>query len=346
MNLENSNQPSEGSPEEIYGLTRRHVFAGIAAFAVTGFLAGCTAEPEKRYKQFSQPTKQPIEVPLVPEVMEPLERQGINGEYFSTLPAWEQDFTVMPESPLDTTNWNILTGPGPGNSEAQYYTNSTRNVRVENGKLVLQAHVEDSNGYDYTSGRIDTLGKNDFLYGKFEISAKIPRGVGTWPAAWLLPSEEIYLNQYPGVNFNSYYVDGEIDVMEAIGSDQNTIYGITHSLDRPENPEYREQYYSTKAVPDADITFHTYGLEWTPTNLTMSVDGEKFYSVSKQDYYDFRQWPYDQKFHLIINLAMGGDWAGRQTDLHPTDGIDKQALPATFEVASVKYYSFVPNPTP
>lgn len=344
-------QSGEHSPPsgENHSLSRRGFLFGASSVALGAFFAGCSAEPivDPRMTEIPTPapTPSPIETLSSPEIIVPAEVLGANGEYFAAIPSWEQDFSRLPEGAIDPTQWNILVGPGPGNSEAQYYTDSTNNVRIEKGRLMLQAHMEGSNGYEYTSGRINTLGKEDFMYGKLEISAKIPHGVGTWPAAWLLPSDNIYRTQNPDVDFGSYAVDGEMDMLEAIGSEQNNIYGIAHSLKHPDNPAYQTKYYSTKVVPDADTVLHTYGLEWTPTNLTFLIDGQTYYSVDKRDYYDFHQWPYDQKYHLIMNLAMGGSWAGSQTDLYPGDGIDKSILPASFEIASVKYYPFVPTPS-
>jgi beta-glucanase (GH16 family) len=283
------------------------------------------------------PTASPT--PEAPKVAP--ETQGVSGEWFATLPTWEEDYSKQPDGSIDTKKWNIYKGAAPGNHEAQYYSDSLDNLRIENGVLSLEAQVQAEAGHKYTSARIDTEGKEDFLYGKFEISAKLPNGVGSWPAAWLLPSDNINKAAHPNTNFHSYYVDGEIDILEAIGSQQNTVYGIAHSLEVPSNPNYPAAYYNTIVVPDADTQFHTYGLEWSPTNLTFTVDGQVFYTLNKEAGYDFKKWPYDQKYYLIMKLAEGGSWAGRDTKSFPPDGVDASKLPSSFDIKSVKYFPYV-----
>ena len=96
-----------------------------------------------------------------------------------------------------------------------------------------------------------------------------------------------------------------------------------------------------KPIPDADKAFHTYGLEWTPTNLTFSVDNQVYYSVTKDPSYDFRRWPYDQRYHLVVNLALGGSWAGDEKAAYPPYGVDDSKLPSSLQLQSIKYFPFV-----
>lgn len=272
----------------------------------------------------------------VPEVK--THEQAYFNDKFAKDAEWTQDFSETSNGTLDQKNWNILVGPPPANQEAEYYTDSPNNLRIENGALVLEARQEAMKGYNYTSARIDTLGKQDFMYGKVEVTAKLPAGVGTWPAIWLLSSENKYANQPIPAHSNQYYVDGEIDMVEAIGSQPNTVYGIGHALLNPDHSSYPGVYYATTNIPDASTAFHTYGLDWTPTNLTFTVDGKPYYSVDKGPNDDYKRWPYDQKYHLIINLALGGSWAGRETKAYPPDGVDKNSLPAQLQIKSINYF--------
>ncbi|HEY8992421.1 MAG TPA: glycoside hydrolase family 16 protein [Candidatus Microsaccharimonas sp.] len=339
-------QPPLDTRENFY---RTLVIKGLATASIGSALflgiSGCAANGSDQPKPTPTHTSDILHTPSAsptPEAPQvPPETKGLSGEWFATLPTWEEDYSKHPDGTIDTKKWNIFKGVAPGNHEAQYYTDSLDNLRVENGVLSLEAQIQTEAGHKYTSARIDTEGKEDFLYGKFEITAKLPNGVGSWPAAWLLPSDNIYKTANPNTNFHSYYVDGEIDILEAIGSQQNTIYGIAHSLNIPTNPNYPAAYYNTIVVPDADTQFHTYGLEWSPTNLTFSVDGQVFYTLNKEAGYDFKKWPYDQKYYLILNLAEGGSWAGRDTKTFPPDGVDTSKLPSSFDVKSVKYFPYV-----
>lgn len=281
-------------------------------------------------------TPSPTEKPATPGPI--VESQAYNNEKFAPIASWSQDFLHLPDGPIDPHQWNVLVGPAPANHEAEYYTSNPANLRIENGALVLQAQQESLGGKNYTSARIDTLGKEEFLYGKVEVTAKLPTTVGTWPAVWLLSSDEKYANFPTPPSSNKYYKDGELDMIEAIGSDPNVVYGIAHSLINPDKNKYPGTYFATTTVPDASTAFHTYGMEWTPTNITYTVDGKTYYSVDKKDSYDYRQWPYDQKYYLIVNLALGGSWAGRDVKDFPPDGVDTSKLPQQMSIKSIKYF--------
>ncbi len=244
----------------------------------------------------------------------------------------------MPDGPLGKKDWNIVDGPPIANEEKQVYTDSLSNVRVENGKLVLEAHKQSELGYNYTSGRVDTLGKEDFQYGKIEVTAKLPVGVGTWPAIWLEPSKNIYNGNPIPSGSNKYYLNGELDIAETSGVDPNVMYCIAHSLKDPTNNPYPEKYFSTLKVPDSDKTFHVYGLSWTPDKITFTIDGNECYSVTKGANDDYTQWPYDQPYHLILNLAIGGKWYTGDPAKYPPDGIDQNMFPVSAQIASVNYF--------
>lgn len=336
-------------PESTLRPRRQIGLAGIVlGLSVSLSLTGCVETPPIDNQAAAatpapipSETPTPTELPIVPEVIEPTEVVGLNGEYFAAKPTWIEHYSSYPDGAFKDASWNIIIDGAPANSEAQDYTNRIENLRIENDVLVLQGMGNVAEGY--TSARIDTKNNEDFLYGKFEISAKIPNGVGSWPAIWLLPTDEKYTNQHPDTDFNCYCVDGEMDILEAIGSQQNVIYGIAHALKSPTNANYLSGYYNTITIPDADTAFHTYGLEWTPTNLTFSVDNQVYYTVSKDPSWDFKRWPYDQRYHVIVNLALGGNWAGQDKQAYPPYGIDDSKLPSSLQLQSVTYYPYVPR---
>ena len=262
------------------------------------------------------------------------------GQLFATCPSFIQDYTKQKNGTVNSNVFNVTNGEPEANQEAQFYTNDTKNVRIQDGKLILQALNEAKQGYDYTSARIDTKGKKDFLYGKLVVRATLPTGVGTWPAIWMLPSQSKYAALKPETDTTRYLNDGEIDIAESIGTEPHNVYGIAHSLAYAQNSTDKS-YFNIINVPDSDTAFHDYELNWTPTNLTYKVDGKEFFSISKQAGADYRSWPYDQPFYLVLNLALGGSWGGTDKLHFPKDGVDKSALPAALTVQSINYYPYI-----
>jgi beta-glucanase (GH16 family) len=261
-------------------------------------------------------------------------------QLFASCPSFTQDYSSQKSGTVSSSIYNITTGEPEANQEAQLYTANAKNLRIQDGKLVLQAHNDPQQGFNYTSARIDTKGKKDFLYGKLVVRATLPTGVGTWPAIWMLPSQSKYAAQGSATDNNRYLNDGEIDIAESVGTEPHSVYGIAHSLAYPENGSNRG-YYNVVKVPGNDTAFHDYELDWTPTNLTFSVDGKAFFSISKQAGADYHSWPYDQPFYLVLNLAIGGSWGGTDRVHFPTDGVNKQALPAALNVQSINYYPYI-----
>lgn len=262
-----------------------------------------------------------------------------NNPLFAKCPNFVASFTNRKSGSINTAVFNIYDGLAPSNNEKQYYRNNSANVRVESGSLRLEALAQPYGGLQYTSARIDTLGKKDFLYGKLVVRATLPVGIGTWPAIWMLPSQHKYANNTPAGDINRYKNDGEIDIAETVGIEPHAIYGVAHSLAYPEDGLDRS-YYRTVAVPDSDTVFHDYELDWTPTSLGFAVDGKTYFTYAKTAAADWRSWPFDQPFYLVINLALGGAWAGSDVANFPTDGIDKGALPATLMVQSIRYFPY------
>ncbi|HEX8182718.1 MAG TPA: glycoside hydrolase family 16 protein [Candidatus Saccharimonadales bacterium] len=258
---------------------------------------------------------------------------------FATCPSFVLDYRQAANGSVSERFLNIFKGRSGTNEEQQIYTASPQNVRIENGSLVLEARNGAQPGAPYTSARIDTKTKQDFLYGRIVVRAKLPKATGTWPAIWMLPSQPKYAALISPTE-SSHLADGEIDIAEAIGRQPNVVYGVAHSLSYDSNGVDRT-YFNTVKIPGNDTTFHNYEVQWTPTSLTYKVDGKTFFSYAKPAGADYRSWPYDQRFYLIINIAMGGTWAGQDRKNFPIDGIDRDALPASLRVESIQYYPYI-----
>ncbi|WP_160714035.1 glycoside hydrolase family 16 protein [Chitinophaga solisilvae] len=240
---------------------------------------------------------------------------------FETTPVWADEFNIngLP----DTAKWNYDTGgSGWGNHELQYYTGRGGNAVVENGVLKITARREEKNGNRYTSARMVTKGKGDFLYGRFEIRAKLPQGKGTWPAIWMLPTDWEY-GPWPN--------SGEIDIMEHVGYAPDTVHVSTHSA--AYYFKINTQKTARQHVEGAMTGFHLYRVDWTPDAIRGYIDDRLvFESLNEQK--TFREWPFDKRFHLLLNVAVGGDWGGAQ-------GIDENIFPATMEADYVRVYKMI-----
>lgn len=167
---------------------------------------------------------------------------------------WSDEFdaTGLP----DPAKWGYdVGGSGWGNNELQYYTeNNPNNARVMNGRLIIEAHRENFGGNEYTSARLVTRGKGDWIFGRFEINAKLPSGRGTWPAIWMLPTQWSYGN-------GGWPDNGEIDIMEHVGYDPGVIHASIHT--HLYNWPAGTQKTAIINIPDAETAFHTYTLEWS-----------------------------------------------------------------------------------
>ena len=244
------------------------------------------------------------------------------GWTFETTPIWadEFDYTGAP----DPSKWGYdIGGNGWGNNELQYYTNSTDNAHVENGKLIITAKRENYSGKEYTSARLITKGKGDFLFGRFEIKAKLPAGKGTWPATWMLPTDWAY---------GGWPKSGEIDIMEHVGYDPNVVHISTHT--EAYNHIKNTQKTATRTVENAMTEFHIYRVDWTPYAVRGYIDGVQIFEHANEGK-GFTTYPFDRKFHLLLNIAVGGNWGGVQ-------GVDTSVFPASMEVDYVRVYKMIP----
>lgn len=231
---------------------------------------------------------------------------------------WNDEFDINGKP--DDTKWGYdIGGHGWGNNELQYYTSDSVNVRVNNGKLEIEAQYYENAAVKYTSARLVTREKGDWLYGKVDVKAKIPSGLGTWPAIWMLPTDWVY---------GGWPASGEIDIMEHVGYDQNRIHGSVHT--QSYNHKIGTQKSSQIVIPTASTDFHVYTIEWDSTKIDFFVDNQKYFSFANENKTS-DEWPFDKQFHLILNVAFGGAWGGAQ-------GIDNSCLPAKMEVDYVRIY--------
>lgn len=211
----------------------------------------------------------------------------------------------------DTSKWDYELGAGGwGNNELEYYTSRPENVIVEGGVLHITALKENYKGSSYTSARIVTKGKFSFKYGRVEVRAKLPSGVGTWPAIWMLGSD---------VDSAHWPACGEIDIMEHLGRDMNKIYGTLHY------PGHFGDHANGKTTMVKDATqFHVYELKWSPKEIKISVDGQVYQTVPNSP-----DIPFNHNFFIILNEAMGGNFGG---------AVDPKVSKATMEIDYVRVY--------
>ena len=231
----------------------------------------------------------------------------------------EFDYTGLP----DEAKWNYdVGGGGWGNNELQYYTEADLdNASVADGVLTITARREDVGGRSYTSARLNTRGMGEWTYGRFEIRAKLPAGVGTWPAIWMLYAQGTYGN-------GSWPDNGEIDIMEHVGFDPGVVHATVHT--NAFNHQIGTQRGSEITVSDFDTAFHDYVLEWTPRQLRAYVDDDLYFTFDNTGG-DWTEWPYNHPMFLILNIAIGGDWGGQQ-------GVNDAIFPVSMEVDYVRVY--------
>lgn len=224
---------------------------------------------------------------------------------------WADEFD-KPGAP-DPTKWgyDIGNSDGWGNNELEYYTNRPENVIVADGKLKIMLKKEAYKGFNYTSARLLTKGKFDFTYGRLEFRAKLPSGRGTWPALWALGSN-VDTKQWPAC--------GEIDVMEHVGNQQNKIFATLHYPDH----SGAKGVSKTTMEPTASTDFHIYSLDWNKNELKFAVDGKVYHTFANDP-----SLPFNDKFFLIMNLAMGGNFGGE---------VDPAITEGTMEVDYVRVY--------
>lgn len=228
---------------------------------------------------------------------------------------WSDEFEG---TSLNTENWTpVVAGTGFGNQEKQYYTNRPQNLRIEDGKLIITALLEEykvgNSIWNYTSARITSSGKKDFTYGKIEARLKLPKGAGTWPAFWTL-------------GYGSWPSAGEIDIMEYVGRKPDEIQCNIHTKDY--NGTNGKNMGMKKSVPNVADDFHTYAIEWNSEKIKFFFDGEHYWTFSSLTVNE-ANYPFIKPQYVILNLAIGGTLGGT---------IDDSIFPQEYIIDYVRVY--------
>lgn len=243
---------------------------------------------------------------------------------------WELDFKSLDELDFEKY-WNYDIGDGSkhgligwGNNELEYYTNEAikidTNLQIRAKKTSKDSELKCYYGKAlWTSGKIHTAKKVRFKYGKIEVKAKVPVGIGTWPAIWLLGCDLLTGVPWPNC--------GEIDILETTGANPNQIQGTIHG------PGYFGEAGLTKIIQSdqpLSESFHTFSINWMEDQIEWYFDGNLYSTLTKKDVERINQpWVFNNEFYLILNLAIGGWFAGE---------VDPELERAVFEIESIKYY--------
>lgn len=232
---------------------------------------------------------------------------------------WSDEFSYngLP----DPAKWGYdAGGSGWGNNELQYYTKAdSNNAVVHNGSLIITAKRSSKENKNYTSARLVTKTKGDWTYGKIEVSAKLPPGRGLWPAIWMLPTDWAY---------GGWPKSGEIDIMEHVGFNKGSVFSSIHT----ESFNSLSGTQKTKAIKinDPYNSFHVYAIEWDQQKVNFLLDDSLAFSYVNSGN-GHKEWPFDKRFHLLLNIAVGGNWGGQQ-------GVDDTIFPATMLIDYVRVY--------
>ncbi len=198
---------------------------------------------------------------------------------------------------FDVGTGNAISGQGWGNNELQYYTDRAENITVEDGNLKITAIKESFMASGYTSARINTAGKFEQEYGRFEARIQLPWGQGLWPAFWLLGNN---------IDEVSWPQCGEIDIMEYRGQAPTNLLGSVHGPGYSAGNAIGKNY---KLENDRfDTGFHIFGIEWGPDYINYYVDDVLYNQITPGDVNG--EWVFDHPFYIIINLAVGGNFVG------------------------------------
>ena len=245
---------------------------------------------------------------------------------FADTPAWQDEFDY--EGMPDPARWSHdVGGDGWYNNELQYYTDRPANAFVSDGLLTIVAHRQRAGKRRFSSARLVTRGKGDFLYGRIEIRARLPIARGSWPALWMLPSDDRY-GHWPRW--------GEIDIMQHVGVDPGVVHQTVHT--QAYNHRIGTQRAAQKRVETLNTHFHRYRVDWTPDHIHGYIDDEPVFAFANEGT-GVAAWPFDQRFHVLMNLAVGGDWGGAK-------GVDESAFPIWMEVDYVRVYPLENAPDP
>lgn len=235
---------------------------------------------------------------------------------------WHDEFST--DGKLDKASWtHEVQGPGWVNNELQTYVRESFDgkpvTEISNGHLSINCFKHAGKVY---SGRIYANVNTGWKYGIVEARIKLPKGKGTWPAFWMMPTNNDFTT-------TPWPLCGEIDIMEEVGYNPNYTSSSLHT--DAYNHTKGTQKTAERLTPEAQDDFHVYRLEWTADYIRTYVDGKLLLSFNNDKKGDVRTWPFDKAFYIILNLAWGGDWGGAQ-------GVDENCLPATMEVDYVRVF--------
>jgi beta-glucanase (GH16 family) len=249
---------------------------------------------------------------------------------------WSDEFDG---SSIASTNWVFETGNnnGWGNQEREYYTSRATNAYVANGVLHIVAQQESYGGFPFTSARMKSQNLFSKKYGRIEFRAKLPQGLGYWPALWML-----------GTNISSvgWPACGEIDVMENKGSSSTQVGGTIHYADVNNNDVYQAKSFTLPTPGDSVTNFHTYAIQWTSNSIVWQVDGQTAQTWTSwgaaSGTYAYPA-PFNKPFFLIMNVAVGGQYLGSPSD---STIIANTVFPGEMQVDYVRVYDDLPAVTP
>lgn len=228
---------------------------------------------------------------------------------------WSDEFNG---TSLDGTKWTAENGGGGwGNGELQYY--KAANATVSSGSLKITAKKERVQANNYTSARIKTYLKGDWTYGRFEARIKLPKGAGLWPAFWMMPTDSYY---------GTWPKSGEIDISELIGSKPNNSFGSLHYGTSSTDHQYKTANFYLNSGTFADA-FHTFAIEWQAGVIKWYVDDNLYHTLTPTNISPYA-WPFDKRFYIILNVAVGGTLGGT---------VDNTIFPVSMEVDYVRVYS-------
>lgn len=221
----------------------------------------------------------------------------------------------------DSAKWSYdVGGSGWGNQELEYYTQSdTNNAVVRDGMLHIFARKNNSADNAYTSARLTTKNKGDWTSGTIEVKARLPKGRGLWPAIWMLPTDWAY---------GGWPASGEIDIMEHVGWMPDSLFFTVHT--KAFNHVLHTQVGKSIFLQNLYDAFHVFTIHWNDKHIDFLLDNQTVFTY-KNSGKGFEEWPFDKKFHLLLNLAVGGAWGGVQ-------GVDTEIFPAEFQIDYVRVY--------
>jgi beta-glucanase (GH16 family) len=215
-------------------------------------------------------------------------------------------------------DWTIEVGDQWANAELQSYVDHRSTSWIQNGVLYLRALPYVNGPRAYQSARLNTLGKHAWTYGRFVVRAKLPKGIGAWPAIWMLPND---------IKHVGWPLCGEIDLVELVGRKPETVHFSLHTATY--NHRFNNHKMFFNVIPSVQDRFHDYRLDWDETSMSFYVDDILQVRFEKQPGDTENEWPFHKPYYLIINLAVGGHWGGP---------VKEEDLPFTMAIQSVKVY--------